>query len=96
MSECACGQQTTLWKTPVENSEKSSADATSFVQEINLLNLSEVVDALAHATGLLSARLDAIELHLAEIMSIIGLPAEERIRRIREIREGMANAPAEA
>jgi hypothetical protein len=88
MSECACGQQRTLWKTPVENPKNERDDAMSFVKDKSLTAREDAVDALIHATDVLAARLDAVELIVIELFGILETPLtpQERIDRVREIR----------
>jgi hypothetical protein len=101
MSECTCGQQLGLWKTPVDNPAVSRARDSMPIQEINLLNKAESVenerspevDALINAVDLLAARIDAMELYIIEILGIISSPwtAVERVKRVREIRQRMGD-----
>lgn len=96
MTECACGQQLGLWKTPVDNPADSRAGDSMLIQEINLLNRAEsvdadLVDALMAAVGLLDARVESLELRMLELLAIVEAPLTpaERIQRVREIRDGI-------
>lgn len=91
MAECACGQQQALWK-PVDNScgkPKVTGEDAMPLQEINLLYSGEIVDALVNAVALLDARVESLEVQLLEVLALFDAPLskEERIERIREIRE---------
>lgn len=62
------------------------------LQEINLLYLAEIVDGLVSACDILAARSDALELQILELLGLFDQPLsqEERIQRIRKIREQMS------
>lgn len=96
MTECACAQQLGLWKTPVDNPAVSRARDSMLIQEINLLNRAEsvdaeLVDALIEAVGLLDAKVGSLELQVLELMAIVEAPLTpaERIQRVRQIRDGI-------
>lgn len=67
------------------------------LEEINLFNSREIFEALTGAADLLVARVEAIELQLLEVLSLFDAPLskDERIERIREIRESLSNASTE-
>lgn len=94
MSACAKWENQRLWK-PVDNpcgkpSEFARARSTP-LQEINLLHLAELVDALRHAVELLDAKVDALEYQAHAFVSIFDQPLSptESLERLRELREQM-------
>lgn len=97
MSECACGQQLGLWKTPVDNPAVSRARDSMLIQEINLLNRAEsvekdLVSALSAAIELLDARVESLELQVLELLAVVESPLtqQERVDRVRAIRGNAA------
>lgn len=59
------------------------------LQEINLLYLAELVDALDHAVELLAARVDGLEYRLGACWNVIEAPLSpgEAIERLRQLRD---------
>lgn len=79
--DCACGKPAGL----------APARSTS-LQEINLLYLDGLVDALSQAVEHLAARLDGLESQLDTYWSVVDSPLSpaESIECLRQLREAMS------
>lgn len=92
MAECTCAQQRGLWTT-VDNSCGKPSDLarprSTPLQEINLLYLAELVDALSDAVELLGAKVDGLEYQLDAYWNAVESPLSptEVVQRLRQIRE---------
>lgn len=99
MAECACGQLRLPVENPVDDTRGSRARDSMPFKEINLFEVSDLVGALVAANDLLTARIDALELLINEVLELFAAPLTqaERVERVQAItKEVLPRAQAQA